>query len=135
MTDTIKRPHKFEQAIFDLDGPNGAAYAGLEPLIFCKYCALVCPLSFADANAKIAAEGCPCAPIQQEEKMHQLITLIVRQQGFRRTVKINAIRDGVTDSEINDGGNGKEEVNIKDGVDPPNRVFGAEVGRRFGSMP
>ena len=53
---------------------------------------------------------------QQEEKMDQFITLVVRQQGFRRSIKIDAIGDGVTDGEVDDGGNGKIDDDLDQGV-------------------
>ncbi len=56
MTDTIKRPHKFE--------PLKDVRA-----VFCEYCALTVDTQSKSRNKsdhEIAAKGCPCAPIQQE---------------------------------------------------------------------
>ena len=59
MTDTIKRPHKFVELKW--------VHA-----VFCEYCGLTVTTKSKSDNKSdqtISAKGCPCAPIQQEEKI------------------------------------------------------------------
>lgn len=59
MTNTIKRPHRF-------------VVAGKLKGIFCQYCGFKVSFEDDDDEAtksyEYSSQGCPCAPIQQEEE-------------------------------------------------------------------